>query len=539
MITKPKPTPEQAWALMEYYRDGHQVDFVREMLGRNPWKKQEDIINDVFKYKYVGVASCNAAGKSDVASDIVLAFLLLYPNSIVITTAPTWRQVKDVLWRYIRSKHKKAPIKLSEAQCNQVGLDLSEDWYAIGLSTTESEKFFGYHADHILVVVDEASGVMEKIWIGVDAVTPNVNAHVLGIGNPTDVSGRFYRMMNDPLVKKHKITVFDTPNFTANGIETVEDLLELFTPPDGVDSLDHIATVQKSLNMPIPGLISPDTVYRRYFEWGQDSPAWQALIMGEFPSQAEQALFPADLVRMAMEMNEIDKDSGKTYAELSGWDIPDGAPELGVDMARFGGDSTVATPRRGGWVDKQVVWNKVDLMTSADRILDLIDPLDFNARVDIDDTGNGGGTTDRLVQLKNQSLLSGQPVHQYQIAAYNFSSKEMMGNPLKFHDITAELYWNLRTQFLNKNIALHYDEQLYNELIGRRWRINSSGKIQVESKEDYKKRTGGKSPDRSDSLALAFAGGIRKVRAYVPDQNDYDDDNSTLKPITSGLNRGW
>lgn len=511
-------TPQQAYELISYYQAGRQIDFVEEILGRKPWQKQREIIQDVFRYKVVAVASCNAAGKSDVASDIALAFLSLNADSIVITTAPTWRQVKDVLWRYIRSKHKKAIHKLTSAECTQVGLDISEDWYAVGLSTTDSEKFFGYHADNILVIIDEASGVDEKIYLGVDAVTPNLNAHVLAIGNPTNPSGRFYQMMHDPLVKKHHISVFDTPNFTANGITNVDELLAIFKAPEGVEAIDHVMEVQKKLHVPIPALISPETVYRRYSEWGTDSPAWQALIMGQFPSQASQSLFPTELVQMAMDMTGIDNDPespnyGKTNAQINGWNVPDGAMAYGLDMARYGDDNTVLFPRHGGWVQEPVAWGKTSLMDSADKVLEQINPLNPDLRVNIDDTGNGGGTTDRLRQLSNESYRSGQPAHRYTIVAYNFSAKDKMQHPEKFHDITSELYWNLRDWFMDKKIALPRNERLFNELVGRRYSITPTGKIKVESKDDYKKRTGGKSPDYSDALVLAFAPGASSYRS--------------------------
>jgi hypothetical protein len=291
-------------------------------------------------------------------------------------------------------------------------------------------------------------------------------------------------------------------------------------------------TVSKTLKQPYPALIDPSVVYERYKEWGTDSAAWQSLVMGEFPSESEQSLFPVDLVSKAMNMYGEDPDTGELFADISGWNIPDGAMEYGLDMARYGGDNTVLIPRHGGWVDTPIAWNKTSLMDSADRVLQNIDPLDFNLRLNIDDTGNGGGTTDRLMQLKNESLRSGLPVHQYSIAAYNFSSKEYLRDPDRFHDITSELYWNLRTQFIKKQIALHYDRRLFNELVGRRWGITTTGKIKVESKEDYKKRTGGKSPDYSDALALAFAGGYRQNTDYT----DKTVAEPRMRPMTSGLN---
>lgn len=507
---------EQKIEIVQYVVDTylpHPHYYIKDILGCKTWNVQDEIVKSVFKNKYTAVKTCNAIGKSYIAARIVVAYLMLNPSSIVVTTAPTWRQVTDVLWREIGTAVKKSKFKLTDAEVNQAGLNIDTNWFAVGVSTKRPENFFGYHADNILVVVDEAGGVEEPIFRGVAAITPNANARVLLIGNPTDPSGTFFDAFNKPELGYNCITVsaFDSPNFISTGIRTVEDLLEAFTPPEGEKQADWTrkvnAELESRMDKTFTGLISPSVVYSRYFEWGTDSPAWQALIMGEFPSQAAQSLIPTNLVKMAMNMYGIDKDTGKTYAELSGWEIPAGPPSHGQDMARFGDDSNVNYPRRGGWVEKAVVWNKVDLMESATRILNVIDPMDDSLVLNIDDTGNGGGTTDRLRQISRERMNSGQPSHRYTINAYNFSSKDFMNeeDKEKYHDITSFLYWNLRTQFLNKAIALHEDKQLFTELVGRRWFINKSGKIQVESKQEYKERTGGKSPDRSDALALSFA----------------------------------
>lgn len=516
---------------------------VRDVFGDNTWSMQDEIVKSVFKYKTTAVKTCNAVGKSFIAARVALAFLTLYEGSIVVTTAPTWRQVKDVLWREFAIAVKRSKFPLTKNEVRQAGLDISEDWFAVGLSTKYPDNFFGYHANHILVIVDEAGGVEEPIFKGVKAITPNANARILYIGNPTTASGTFYDAFTNLKLPINRITVsaFDSPNFVDTGIRNIEDLLRVFTPPAGQEQADWTAAVntelEKRMNPSYRALIDPSVVYERYHEWGLDSPAWQSLVMGEFPTESDQALIPTNLVTMAMNMYGTDDETGESYAEMSGWNIPDGLPEYGQDMARFGSDATVCTPRRGGWVDHQISWNKVDLMDSANRILKIINPLDRDVRVNIDDTGNGGGTTDRLRQISHESFRGGYPAHQYQIVAYNFSSKELMKNPKKFHDVTSELYWNLRTQFIKKRIALYYDKQLFNELVGRRWGITTAGKIKVESKDDYKKRTGGKSPDKSDSLALAFAGGIRNAaREATPEDDEITRRTQELtRPVTSGL----
>jgi len=537
----PKLSVEEKIAAATFIRDTYLPIphlFVRDMLGANTWSMQDEIVKSTFRYKTTAVKTCNSIGKSFIAARIAVTFLTLLEGSIVVTTAPTWRQVTDVLWREIATTVKRSRYKLTSNEVRQAGLEIDKDWYAVGLSTKYPENFFGYHANHILVIVDEAGGVPEPIFKGVKAITPNANAHVLYIGNPTNPSGPFFEAFDEskPLpIKRFTISAFDTPNFTANGITDLETLLALFTPPKGVELADHFTEVQKGLKTPYAALIDPGTVFERYHEWGTDSSAWQALIMGQFPTQAEQSLLPLDLVIAATKMAEVFDDTGKTYRELMGWNIPDGPKEYGIDMARFGSDNTVVTPRHGGWVEQQIWWGKTDLMTSADKILKIIDPLDSSVRISIDDTGNGGGTTDRLRQISREEHASGRPSHQYHLAAYNFSSKEFMSQPDKFHDITSELYWNLRTWFTDKKISIPNEKQLFNELVARRWKLNTSGKIQVESKDDYKKRTGGKSPDRSDSLALSLSGGLRKF--YTPSDTPRSSETyrPVIRPMTSGV----
>jgi len=546
-----KLTVDDALELVKIYTPIPHL-FIKDVLGCNTWSLQDAIVQSVFNNKLTAVKTCNAVGKSYIAARIVVTYLVLNPGSIVVTTAPTWRQVTDVLWREIATTVKQAKYRLTSKEVTQAGLNIDTDWYAVGLSTKRPENFFGYHADNILVVVDEAGGVEEPIFKGVAAITPNINARILYIGNPTSPTGTFYDVFTKPELGANCFTIsaFMTPNFTANNIHTTDDLLRIFTPPPGVKQSEHNKSVQKNLNMPYPNLIDPQTVYGRFHEWGVDSSAWESLIMGEFPTQADQALLPTHLVTMAMNMYGKDDETGEKYSDISGWEIPDGPPVHGQDMARFGNDSNVNYPRRGGWVEKPVIWNKVDLMESADRILDIIDPLDEATVLNIDDTGNGGGTTDRLRQKSRESMEGGKPAHVYKIMAYNFSSKEFMNDKdrAKYYDITSLLYWNLRKQFITKKIALHFDQKLYDELVGRRWSI-VGGKIKVESKEEYKKRTGGKSPDRSDSLALAFAPTVVEKWSDIPESTsrredpeptdnyfdeDDDDDEGDYGPTSDG-----
>lgn len=533
---------EQFRELIDFSREKPEW-YVRNVLGADLWQTQEDIVRAVFKYSNVAVKTCNSIGKSYVAARIAVTYLMLYPDSIVVTTAPTWNQVVNVLWREIASTVKKSKYKLTDKEVTQAGLNIDVKWYAVGVSTRTPENMMGYHADNLLVVVDEAGGVDDLIFQGVRAITTNVNNKVLLIGNPTSPGGVFWNAFEPgSKYKQFSVSAFDTPNFTSLGIKTIDDLCAIFDPPPGLtqaQEVDHFETVKRSLVLPYPELTEPSDIYQKYKDWGIDSPAWQSLVMGEFPSQSDQALFPVDLVKQAMNMHGTDTETGKSFAELAGWDIPTGEQEYGVDVARQGSDKTVVTSRRGGWVDawsKDHIWTKSDLIASADRLLALIDEHKYKpVDIKIDDTGVGGGLSDALSRYADQRTLVGQAPYQYRLSKYVMSMSPR--DKVKFADITSEMYWNLATWFKNHAIAIPYDKELFDELVGRRWKILPSGKIKVESKQEYRDRTKSRSPDKSDSLALAFAGSIS---LNTVEQIDNDREVETPRhliprPVTSGL----
>ena len=505
-------SPQQALDILLGYQK-RPLDWVDDVYAdeRPLWSMQREIVDAVFKYRTVAVKSCNSAGKSYLAARVAHAFLTLHPHSLVVSTAPTARQVRDVLWRYIGGVHNRSKYPLG-GHLTQLGLEYDKDWYGVGLSTTEPEKFFGYHADHILVIVDEASGVDEQIYKGVRAITPNENAHTLLIGNPTNPDGTFYQAFTDPRVKTFTISAFDTPNLKANNINNVDDLKRIFTPPEGVEAIDH----QPKFKLPYPALISPTAVYERLQEWGDDSPFFQALIMGEFPAQAEAALIPLNLIQQAM-----DADHRKEH----NWQIPAGKLEYGVDVARFGMDKTVLIARKGGNVMYIRTWSKLDTAVTTDRVLEGMQLDDEVALIKIDDTGVGGGVTDQL-RRRRQTIGNGL---MYQVAPVDFGGGT--SNPLKFYNKRAEMYWNLREQFFNHAIALPKDMELANELASIRYEFGGKEKnlIKIEAKDEIKKRLD-HSPDKADALALAFASAGGDW-SDIPTDSTYESE----RPLTAGL----
>src|SRR5690554_3113453 len=196
--------------------------WVQEVTGETPWTKQTEILRALAVHRRVAVASCNSAGKSWLAARAAAWFMDTYYPAQVVTTAPTDRQVRRILWKEI---HRAAAA--AERNGNPLGgklltksWEFNEEHFALGFATRDydPDAFQGLHAEHILVIVDEAAGISEAIWEGIMSVVRGKHARLLAIGNPTSLEGTFYRAFSSAGWWTTHISAFDTPNLQGRGI---------------------------------------------------------------------------------------------------------------------------------------------------------------------------------------------------------------------------------------------------------------------------------------------------------------------------------
>jgi len=163
----------------------------------------------------------------------------------------------------------------------------------------------------------------------------------------------------------------------------------------------------------------------------------------------------------------------------------------GIDIAREGDDQSVWTLRQGGKVLYTDSWGKTDLMSTTGIILQKIERFNLDPKnVNLDAVGVGSGVYDRIREQKiyvNGIIAGGEP-----------QDKEHYVN------IRAEMYDNLRKRFEAGTISIPDDQDLIAQLSSIRFKIASDKKLQIISKEDMKRTYHLKSPDKADSLALAF-----------------------------------
>lgn len=439
------------------------------VLGNTFWDKQEEIILSVRDNRVTTVRACHDVGKTYIASRTALWFLYSHPQSIVVTTAPTMRQVENLLWRELRAAHTNSKQPLS-GEPLKTRLDIEEDWYAIGASSGDPDKLQGFHAasGHILIIIDEAAGVQEAAFEAIEGMITSEGARMLMIGNPTSDAGSFrdshYSWTH---ANKIHISAFDTPNFTNNGIRTVEDLEKM-----DMDNVEIVA----------PYLMTPRWAKEKIDQWGTDSPPFQARVLGQFPTKSSNTVISLNHIELAAEPEHRKKLKKK------------GGPlRIGVDPARFGNDETVITPRYGGYIPEQKAYAMTSIPATAGLIKQYTRPRPEFIGIDVD--GLGGGVFDILFDERYDGIAE----------IYN-GGRALPDDDegLTFANLASQLWWLARRKFAKGELAIPNEPKLIMQLSTRRYGYTKGG-IAVESKDQWKKRFPGKSPDRADSLIYSLA----------------------------------
>ena len=452
----------------QYFAD-KPVDFINNVLGDFLWSKQIDVVEAVRDYRRVAVHSCHSTGKSFIAGRIVTWFVTTggVGDTIVVTTAPTMRQVKAILWKEIRRAVKAGELP---GDLNLTEWKVNDELVAFGQKPSDWDPtaFQGIHALRVLVILDEAAGVPETIWDASSSLVSNEQSRILAIGNPDDPTSKFARVCR-PGSGWHVIHVGwkDTPNHPDSTEEIPDRLRQLLISQTWVDEVAK--------------------------DWGEDSPKFISKVLGLFPEDAVGGVVPLSyLIRCA---------APRSYPEADLFPV-----ELGVDVGA-GGDFTSIRERRGRMVGR--VWrdHSKDTMTVVGLVVRAIQETGAGC-VKVDEIGIGRGVTDRLIELRSESPLTGvSAVHNAQIIGVNVGLAAI--DPTRFPKLRDQIWWDLGRD-LSRDMVWDFsslDEEdrdsLFGQLIAPKWKPDSSGRVKVEPKSETKKLIG-RSPDDADALLLAF-----------------------------------
>lgn len=458
-----------------YYAD-NPVDFVEDIIQAKPDSHQRDILNSVARYPMTTVRSGHGIGKSAVESWLAIWFLMTRPYPKIPCTAPTQHQLWDILWAEIAKWLRSNPALSSELIWTKEKVYLKghmEEWFAVGRTASKPDALQGFHADHVLYIIDEASGVKDEIFEPVLGALSTEGAKLVMCGNPTRISGFFY----DSHHKSREL---------YNCIHV-----------DGRDSSRvDTAFVNTIIDM-----------------FGEDSDVFRVRVAGDFPKALPDSFIPMEWAERASEAEapEIERV---------------GRVDLGVDVARYGDDSSVISPV----LDKRVqeepeVYHHNDTMELTGKTVQAIKRYArthpwASIHVKIDCDGLGVGVLDRLSELQEQvteevaqeraakyeDADDKPPAFELEIVECHFGGEG--GNvsdedPIEYQTSTGLMWGTVREALRLQTVKLYPDDKQIAQLSNRKYMVNSAGKIELEKKEAMKKR-GLSSPDMGDALALAL-----------------------------------
>jgi hypothetical protein len=247
-------------------------------------------------------------------------------------------------------------------------------------------------------------------------------------------------------------------------------------------------------------LVTPEWVADRLSDWGENSPMFEARVLGIFPVISDDTLIALQYIENAVNCLIEPRKGDETV--------------LGVDVARFGRDKTIFIKKKGDKVLSINKFSKEDTMRTAGRIIVEI-KNDSKLIVNIDEIGVGGGVVDRV---KEQG---------YNVNGINVG--ETIDDD-QFLNKKAKYYFDLKKRFETGTIDIPNDEELISQLSAIKFEYHSDGRIKIESKDKIAKR-GLKSPDCAEALMLAF---IEKKRyALIDDISELEKKKN--RTITHGL----
>ena len=461
------------------------VAFAEHWLGEKPWAKQRKILKALKDNRQVAVRSCNASGKTYTAALAAIWWLMAHEEALVLTTAPSERQVKNALWLEIREIWERNK-DLIGGKLTQTRLELANKRFAYGFSTNMAERFQGFHNENVLIIVDEASGVREFVYEAILGLMTSRNAKILLIGNPTSLAGTFYDAFhkNRKYWKTIHIAASETPNFASN--DHLPPLGEGSAEGDGGTGRGGFQTRPYTQDAPtptryIPGLATPEWAQSILETKGETSASYQIRVLGEFPDEADDTLIP---------LKHIEDAVGKIFDEIDQQEAV-----MGLDVARFGDDQTVAIVRRGNSVLDLVSHRKSDLMHTTGRTLEIARNHNVNT-INVDEVGLGSAVVDRIRELTRSKEVTG-------IKSVGVNGGTKARQTEKFFNLRTQMFDGLRQRFADGEISIPNDPELISQLASITYIYNSRGQLQIETKQQIRD-SGRQSPDKADALALAF-----------------------------------
>jgi len=414
---------------------------------------------------YLAVKSGQGVGKTTTEAWIAAWRTFRTYGAPTYVTAPTMRQVKDVFIKELRVNLDNAEPGLADfwdVQTTRALLFGHKDWGVIGLSASRAENFQGYHHQNMSFVVDEASGVDADI---IETIMGTLSQRKPD-GSPGD---RFCMLCGNPNTR-------DCAFFLC------------FT-------YDRESWTGFTFNSEDSPLVDQENIRRMAELYGRDSDVYRVRVLGEFPLQDPRCVMNSDDLEACTRNDPVDCAASQRYLDLMHRFMPRKA--ISLDFARYGDDRSIIMRRSGLAV--------VEMHGFAKTEPDVVVARAFESQ--------------KRANWKNKDMVyiaDADGLGQGVMHIFHRGRKEVMefhngGRPhdgQTYYDAATEAMFEMAHLVKQRAIYIPDDKQLIRELSTRQYAtasgVRGAGRIKLESKEDFIRRTGESSPDKGDAAMMLF-----------------------------------
>lgn len=239
--------------------------------------------------------------------------------------------------------------------------------------------------------------------------------------------------------------------------------------------------------------VSKDYIQMIIDMYGLESDVYRVRVAGEFPKAMPDSFIQLDWVE------NCSKNTVVTYRP--------NRIDIGADIARYGDDETILSPLYDKTYQQMpTILHHNDTMQVTGTLVQMIERyrqqyIGVPIHVKIDCDGLGVGVYDRLKEIKAQKNWTTVRLNECHFGGAGGKNKD--DDPVEFSNSTGLMWGLLREKLKQGKLHLYYNDKQITQLSNRKYRINSDGKIELERKEEMKKR-GLTSPDWADALALSL-----------------------------------
>lgn len=458
--------------------------------GRLDLEDLEDYDPDKPVQFEIRVEAGHGIGKTKLGAGIVSHFYDCFSPVTGYTFAPTWTQLRDLLWKELLSDRegKSLPGRMLSGS---LALIRSARHFIRARAFDRShgkgrERIHGQHSPYSIYVFEEAEGVPKDVFAAVRTMAGGGVRIVLYYGNPRSRNSEFYRIRNRRTVKNFRLSTLDAPNVLAG-----REVIPGGQTREWVEGMirDHCDEVPEH---------DPDR-YTFRVDWyrNEDDDCPILLPDDDFLYQVLGIPPLRTTDRTVIPYGRFDAATRRTRPEAPGPRLA----SIGVDVARFGNDRGTVYVRHGDAVWRSALLQKKDSFDYVEAIEDAVESLPDSVReVSIRFDGGGGWASGAVDVLRTSEVL--RSLEEWEIIEVQFGAAAY--ERTKYHDLITELYFDA-AEALQGLAVLDPPDELEADLCDRKYdyrKWRQYERKRLDGKDAFRKDIG-RSPDDGDGFALA------------------------------------